>query len=62
MERQGRLHSRDLDLVERPAEPVDRGGPVGPDDEELRDEVVVLGRDPVARLERGVDPDARTGR
>ena len=44
------------------AQPGDRRGPVGVDDHELGDERVVVRRDPVARPDAGVDPDARPGR
>ena len=62
VERQRRLDPGDLGLVEGASKPRDRRGPVAGVDHDLGDEVVVLGRDPVAGLDAGVDPDARTGR
>ena len=49
----------DLGLVERPAEAVDGGVPIPGVDHDLGDEVVVVGRDPVAGPETRVDPHAR---
>ena len=62
VERQRRLDAADLGLVERPAQPVDRRVAVAGVDHDLGDQVVVLGRHAVARLDRRVDPDARAGR
>ena len=62
VERQGRLDAADLGLVERPAEARDRRSAVPGVDHDLGDQVVVLGRDPVAGLDPGVDTDARAGR
>ena len=61
VERQGRLDAADLGLVERPPQAVDRGVAVVVDDHELGDQGVVVGRDAVAGLDAGVDPDARAG-
>ena len=59
VERQRRLDAADLGLVERPPQAGDRGRTVGRVDHELGDQRVVVGRHPLARLDRGIDPDAR---
>ena len=62
MEWQRRLDAPDLGLVERPAESVDRGIPVRGVDHQLRDQVVVLRRDPISVADPAVHPDPRPGR
>ncbi len=62
VERQGRLDAGDLGLVEGAPQAVDGGRPVAGVDHDLGQQVVVVGRDPVAGLEPGVDPDPGTGR
>ena len=56
MERQGGLDAADLGLVEGPPEPVDRRVAVAGVDHHLGDQVVVLGRHPVARLDAPCPP------
>ena len=57
MEWEGRLDTGDLGLVEGSPQAVDGGVPVSGMDEDLGDEVVVLGGNPVPGADPGIDPD-----
>ena len=55
-----RLHPADFELVQRALEPRDGVSAVLAPDDQLAEERVVEGRDLVARIEHGVEADART--
>src|SRR5919107_1253063 len=59
VQREGRLHARDGELVEGPNTPANRGLAVTGVHDELRKEGVVVRGHHVAGVEVGVDPDAR---
>jgi len=58
MEWEGRLDPANLDLLQHPSEPTDRGLAIDVDDEDLRDQRIVVRRDAIAGFDRRVDPDA----
>jgi hypothetical protein len=61
-ERHGRVDPVDDQFAKRPAQARQRLGPVAPMDDQLADQAVVIGRDPVAVIQRAVHPHAQPAR
>ena len=62
VERQGRLQPADLGLIERPSQSGDGLVAIAGVDHDLGDQVVVLGRDPLAGFQRRIHANARSRR